>query len=97
MVLVPVSVFPNALVVLNLNVCIYIYIYDRLEERLDISLDVSLIEANRHAGVFDVCFRLTKKSCQNLTKTMADFWWNALEQNMKFHWIIWKQICITKQ
>lgn len=39
---------------------------------------------------------MTKKSCENLTKTMTDFWWNSFEQR-KMHWLSWTKLCLAKE
>ena len=43
------------------------------------------------------CFKLTKKSCENLTKAVADFWWNSLEHQRKIHWLSWTEMCLAKE
>lgn len=43
------------------------------------------------------CFKLTKKSCKNLTKAMADIWWNSLEHKQKMHWLSWFTLCLAKE
>ncbi|XP_048596341.1 uncharacterized protein LOC125578098 [Brassica napus] len=43
------------------------------------------------------CFKLTKTSCDNLTKAMADFWWNSLEHKRKMHWLSWTKLCLAKE
>lgn len=43
------------------------------------------------------CFKLTKKSCKNLTKAMADFWWNSLEHKRKMHWLSWSKLSLAKE
>lgn len=81
------------------------YIYDRLKDRLS----SYFVRCLSHGGkevlskavvmampVYAMsCFRLTKKACENLTKAMADLWWNALEQKRKIHWISWKRMCLS--
>lgn len=42
------------------------------------------------------CFKLPKTTCDNLTTTMADFWWNALEYRRKIHWVSWEKCCLSK-
>lgn len=43
------------------------------------------------------CFKFTKKSCENLTKAIADFWWNSLEHKRKIHWLSWTKLCLAKE
>lgn len=33
----------------------------------------------------------------NLTKAMADFWWNSLEHKRKMHWRSWSTLCLAKE
>lgn len=83
------------------------YIYDKLKERLSgwftklLSLGGKefLIKAIAIAmPVYAMsCFKLTKKSCQNLTKAMANFWWNSLEHKRKIHWLSWTTLCLAKK
>ncbi|XP_019085587.1 PREDICTED: uncharacterized protein LOC109126474 [Camelina sativa] len=42
------------------------------------------------------CFKLPKKTCENLTSAMSAFWWNSTEDKRKMHWIGWKKLCIPK-
>lgn len=73
------------------------YIYDKLKDRLSgwfvkqLSLGGKeiLIKAVAMAMLIYAmsCFKLTKTSCENLTKAMADFGWNSLEHKRKMHWL----------
>lgn len=83
------------------------YIYDRLKERLSgffakqLSLGGKEVLLKAVAMAMPVyamsCFKLTKKSCENLTKAMADFWWNSLEHKRKIHWLSWTSMCLAKE
>lgn len=42
-------------------------------------------------------FKLTKQSCENLTRAMADFWWNSLKLKRKIHWLSWTKMCLAKE
>lgn len=42
------------------------------------------------------CFKLPKKTCQNLTSTMANFWWNSLDHK-KVYWVSWDKMCMSKE
>lgn len=69
------------------------YIYDRLKSRLSgwfmkhLSLGgkevlIKAVAMAMHVHAMS-CFKLTKKSCENFTNAMADFWWNSLEHKKK--------------
>lgn len=83
------------------------FIYDRLKGRLSgwfaklLSLGGKEILIEAVATAMPVyamsCFKLTKKSCENLTKAMADFWWNSLEHKRKIHWLSWTKLCLAKE
>ena len=83
------------------------YIYDRLRDRLSgwfaklLSLGGKEILIKAVAMAMPVyamsCFKLTKTSCDNLTKAMADFWWNSLEHKRKMHWLSWTKLCLAKE
>lgn len=83
------------------------YIYDRLKDRLSgwfiklLSLGGKEILIKAVAMAMPVyamsCFKLTKKSCENLTRAMADFWWNSLEHKRKMHWLSWTTLCLAKE
>lgn len=84
-----------------------VFIYDRLKGRLSgwflklLSLDGKEILIKAVAMAMPVyamsCFKLTKISCENLTKAMADFWWNSLEHKRKLHWLSWTKLCLAKE
>lgn len=44
-----------------------------------------------------LCFKLIKKACENLTKSMSDFRWNSLEHKRKIHWLSWNKIFLSKE
>lgn len=83
------------------------YIYDRLKDRLSgwflkqLSLGGKEILIKAVAMAMPIyamsCFKLTKKSCENLTKAMADFWWNSLEHKRKMHWLSWSKLSLAKE
>lgn len=83
------------------------YIYDRLKDRLSgwfaklLSLGGKEVLIKAVAMAMPVyamsCFKLTKKSCENLTKAMTDFWWNSLEHKKKIHWLSWTKMCLAKE
>ncbi|XP_048605541.1 uncharacterized protein LOC106393034 [Brassica napus] len=83
------------------------YIYDRLKSRLSgwfvkqLSLGGKEVLIKAVAMAMPVyamsCFKLTKRSCENLTKAMADFWWNSLEHKRKMHWLSWSTLCLVKE
>ncbi|XP_048621839.1 uncharacterized protein LOC106398406 [Brassica napus] len=83
------------------------YIYDRLKSRLSgwfvkqLSLGGKEVLIKAVAMAMPVyamsCFKLTKRSCENLTKAMADFWWNSLEHKRKMHWLSWSTLCLAKE
>lgn len=83
------------------------YIYDKLKDRLSgwflklLSLGGKEILIKAVAMAMPVyamsCFKLTKKSCDNLTKAMTDFWWNSLEHKRKMHWLSWTKLCLAKK
>lgn len=83
------------------------YIYDSLKNRLSgwfaklLSMggkEVLLMAVAMAMPVYAMsCFKLTKKSCENLTKAMADFWWNSLEHKRKIHWLSWTKLCLAKE
>ncbi|KAL1209528.1 putative mitochondrial protein [Cardamine amara subsp. amara] len=43
------------------------------------------------------CFKLTKHTTSNLTSAMCDFWWNAVENMKKIHWVSWEKMCLSKE
>ncbi|XP_010436306.1 PREDICTED: uncharacterized protein LOC104720031 [Camelina sativa] len=43
------------------------------------------------------CFKLPKKTCENLESAMADFWWNSGEHSRKIHWQSWERLCLAKE
>ena len=83
------------------------YIYDKLKDKFSGYFSRCLSHGGREILIKVVamampvyamsCFKLTKKSCENLTRAMADFWWNSLEHKRKIHWISWKRMCLSKQ
>ncbi|KAL0754380.1 hypothetical protein Bca101_092048 [Brassica carinata] len=83
------------------------YIYDRLKDRLNgwfaklLSLGGKEVLIKAVAMAMPVyamsCFKLTKQSCENLTRAMADFWWNSLEHKKKIHWLSWTKMCLAKE
>lgn len=83
------------------------YIYDRLKSRLSdwfvkqLSLGGKEVLIKAVAMAMPVyamsCFKLTNISCENLTKAMADFWWNSLEHKRKMHWLSWSMLCLAKE
>lgn len=83
------------------------YIYDKLKDRLSgwfvkqLSLGGKEVLIKVVAMAMPVyamsCFKLTKKSCENLTKAMADFWWNFLEHKRKIHWLSWNKLSLTNE
>lgn len=83
------------------------YIYDRLKGRLSgyyvklLSLGGKEVLLKAVAMAMPVyamsCFKLTKKSCENLTKAMAEFWWNSLEHKRKIHWLSWAKMSLAKE
>lgn len=83
------------------------YIYDRLKNRLShwflrhLSYGGKEILLKAVAMAMPVyamsCFKLTKKSCENLTRAMADFWWNSLEHKRKIHWMSWNKLALAKE
>lgn len=42
------------------------------------------------------CYKLPKYTCENITKAMADFWWNLVEHKRKTHWMSWEKLCLSK-
>ncbi|XP_010495271.1 PREDICTED: uncharacterized protein LOC104772340 [Camelina sativa] len=42
------------------------------------------------------CFKLPKKTCENLTSAMSAFWWDSIEDKRKMHWIGWDKLCLPK-
>ena len=83
------------------------YIYDRLKDRLSSWFVKLLSQGGKEVLLKAVamampvyamsCFKLTKKSCENLTRAMADFWWNSLEHKRKIHWLSWTKLCLAKE
>lgn len=83
------------------------YIYDRLKGRMNGWFMKLLSQGGKEVLIKAVamampvyamsCFKLTKKSCQNLTKAMADFWWNSLEHTRKIHWLSWSKLSLAKE
>lgn len=83
------------------------YIYDRLKDRLSCWFVKLLSQGGKEVLIKAVamamsvyamsCFKLTKKSCENLTKAMANFWWNALKHKRKIHWLSWTKLCLAKE
>lgn len=83
------------------------YIYDKLKDRLSgwflklLSLGGNEILIKVVAMAMPVyamsCFKLTKKSCDNLTNAMTDFCWNSLEHKRKMHWLSWTKLCLAKK
>lgn len=82
------------------------YIKDKLKARLNgwfarsLSLGGKEILLKAVAMAMPVyamlCFKLTKPTCDNLTSAMGDFWWNALENKKKIHWVSWERLCLSK-
>ena len=82
------------------------YIYDKLKDRLSgyfvklLSLGGKEVLIKAVAMAMPIyamsCFKLTKKSCENLTKAMADFWWNSLEHKRKMHRMSWSKLSMAK-
>ena len=83
------------------------YIYGKLKDRLSgwfvkqLSLKGNKILIKAVAMAMPVyamsCFKLTKNSCENLTKAMSDFWWNSLEHKRKIHWLSWNRLSLAKE
>lgn len=83
------------------------YIYDRLKDRLSgwfiklLSLGGKEVLIKAVAMAMPVyamsCFKLTKKSIENLTRAMSDFWWNSLEHKRKMHLLSWTTLCLAKE
>lgn len=83
------------------------YIYDRLKYWLSgwfarlLSLggkEVMLKVVAMAMPVYAMsCFKLTKKSCENITKAMVDFWWNSLEHKRKTHCLSWTKMSLAKE
>ena len=83
------------------------YIYDRLKDRLSCYFVKLLSHGGKEVLIKAVamampvyamsCFKLTKKSCENLTKAMADFWWNSMEHKRKIHWLSWTKMSLAKE
>lgn len=42
-------------------------------------------------------FKLPKTTCKNLTRAMANFWWNAQDGINKMHWVSWERMCLDKE
>lgn len=83
------------------------YIYDRLKGRLSSWFLKLLSQGGKEVLIKAVamampvyamsCFKLTKKSCENLTRAMADFWWDSLEHKRKIHWLSWAKMSLAKE
>ena len=83
------------------------FIYDRLRERLSGYFARLLSQGGKEVLLKAVamampvyamsCFKLTKQACENLTRAMADFWWNSLEHKRKIHWLSWTKLCLAKE
>lgn len=42
-------------------------------------------------------FLLPKYFCNDLNRSVADFWWSGASDSKKIHWLTWEKLCLPKE
>lgn len=82
------------------------YIQDKLKARMTGWYAKSLSHGGKEILIKSVamtmpiyamsCFKIPKTTCEKISSTMADYWWNTMEAKRKIHWISWDKMCLPK-
>lgn len=49
-----------------------------------------------HSNLYNDCFKLPKKHCNELEQLMARLWWGQRSEEKRIQWVGWKQMYIPK-